>query len=80
MAPWTGTILLPYKIFFDEYLIINPRRACAERVTVFGLCVCVSITSNLGSHAIMHPTRNTNGFSNDMDSKLNKVFFALLHS
>ena len=23
--------------------IINPRRACAARVTVLGLCVCVSV-------------------------------------
>ena len=27
------------------YLFINPRRACAARVTVLGLCVCVSVTT-----------------------------------
>ena len=26
-------------------LIINPRRACAARVTVLSLCVCVCVTS-----------------------------------
>ena len=41
---------------------INPRRACAARVTVLGLCVCLSVSSNPASRAIMHPTRNTNGF------------------
>ena len=25
------------------FLLINPRRACAARVTVVGLCVCVSV-------------------------------------
>ena len=25
--------------------IINPRRACAARVTVLGLCVCLSVTT-----------------------------------
>ena len=25
-------------------LVVNPRRACAARVTVLGLCVCVSGT------------------------------------
>ena len=43
--------------------IVNPRRACAARVTVLGLCVCMSVSSNLASRAIMRPTRNTNGFS-----------------
>ena len=27
--------------------IINPRRACAERVTVVVLCVCISVTHTL---------------------------------
>ena len=29
--------------------VINPRRACAARVTVLGLCVCLSVC--LGLHA-----------------------------
>ena len=28
-------------------IIINPRRACAERVTVVVLCVCMSVTHTL---------------------------------
>ena len=45
--------------------VINPRRACAARVTVLGLCVsvCLSVSSNLASCVITRPTRNTNGFS-----------------
>ena len=27
----------------DQTMIINPRRACAARVTVLALCVCVSV-------------------------------------
>ena len=46
--------------------VVNPQRACAARVAVLGLCVCVSVclsvTSNLASRAIMRPTRGTNGF------------------
>ena len=30
--------------------VINPRRACAARVTVLGLCVCVSVCLHLFSH------------------------------
>ena len=25
--------------------VVNPRRACAARVTVLGLCVCLSVTT-----------------------------------
>ena len=33
-----------YKIFlFQDVVIINPRRACAARVTVVVLCVCLSV-------------------------------------
>ena len=28
-------------------LVVNPRRACAERVTVVVLCVCMSVTHTL---------------------------------
>ena len=30
--------------------ILNPRRACASRVTVLGLCVCVCVSAALFSH------------------------------
>ena len=46
-------------------VVINPRRTCAARVTVLGLCVCVcvSVQSNLRSCANTRATRNTYGFS-----------------
>ena len=40
--------------------IINPRRACAARVTVLGLCVCVSVTQHLTFHVIIRATNDTN--------------------
>ena len=47
--PQTLTIQNPYMEFssvsFDDSLIallVNPRRACAARVTVLSLCACVS--------------------------------------
>ena len=29
--------------YMQNFRFINPRRACAARVTVLGLCVCVSV-------------------------------------
>ena len=44
--------------------IINPRRACAARVTVLGLCVClsvcVSVTQHLTLYVIICATNDTN--------------------
>jgi len=34
---------------YESKLIFNPRRACAARVTVLGLCVCVSVCLQLFS-------------------------------
>ena len=41
-------------------VIINPRRACAARVTVVVLCVCVH--SYLPPHTLESQNRDTNGF------------------
>ena len=45
-------------------LLVNPRRACAARVTVLGLCVClcvcVSVTHHLTFHVFICPTNDTN--------------------
>ena len=30
--------------------VVNPRRACAARVTVVGVCVCLSVCRRLFSH------------------------------
>jgi len=48
--------------------IINPRRACAARVTVLGLCVCVCVCVRLSPLilALQGPSRlisDTNGSS-----------------
>ena len=33
------------------WLIINPRRACAARVTVVGLCVCLSVCLSVDDYS-----------------------------
>ena len=38
--------------------IINPRRACAAKVTVLGLCASVSITQHLTFHVIICATND----------------------
>ena len=49
-------------------IIINPRRACAARVTVVVLCVCmyvcvcVCVHSYLLPHTLESQKRDTNGF------------------
>ena len=46
--------LLAIPIF---HIIINPRRACAARVTVLGLCVCVSVCLSVCYHVFCHRAR-----------------------
>ena len=44
--------------------VINPRRACAARVTVVVLCVCVCVsTTILGLQATRRLMSDTNSFS-----------------
>ena len=46
--------------------IINPRRTCAARITVLGLCVCLSVclsTTILGLQATRRLMSDTNNFS-----------------
>ena len=31
------------KVGMDAGVVVNPRRACAVRVTVLGLCVCLCV-------------------------------------
>ena len=52
--------------------IINPRRVCAAKVTVFGLCVsvCVSVTQHLTFHAIIRATNDTNLLNGGWRSKI----------
>ena len=45
--------------------LVNPRRACASRITAVILCVCVclSVTLILANQAIRHPTKGSSDFS-----------------
>ena len=57
----------------STYIIINPRRACAARVTVVVLCVCVCVCvcvsvsvcpgRSSATHATKRQTRHTHGLS-----------------
>ena len=50
----------PYK---SDILVVNPRRACAARVTVVGLCVCMYVCSlYLPPHTLESQKRDTNRF------------------
>ena len=49
-----------YDLLLNASYIINPRRACAARVTVLGLCVCVSVTQHLTFHVFIRATNDTN--------------------
>ena len=44
----------------EERRLVNPRRACAVRVTVVGLsaCVCLSVKSNITYGASVCPQNN----------------------
>ena len=69
LLDWTtGLTLLSLKIIF------NPRRACAARVTVLGLSVClsvcVSVTQHLTFHVIIRSTNDTNLLSGGWRSKI----------
>ena len=50
-------------------LVVNPRRACAARVTVVVLCVCVCVCvfvcpgRSSATHATKRQTRHTHGLS-----------------
>ena len=48
----SGAALIVLKI--EQLHIINPRRACAARVTVLGLCVCVSVCLSVCYHVFCH--------------------------
>ena len=40
--------------------MINPRRACAARVTILGLCICVSATQHLTLNMLIRATNDSN--------------------
>ena len=43
----------------EALAVINPRRACAARVTVLGLCVCVSVCVCVCLHLFSHYRQQT---------------------
>ena len=43
--------------------VINPRRACAGRVTAVVWCVCVSVILIPANRAIRRPTKGSSGLS-----------------
>ena len=60
ITPRVCTSVLSFQLVFNTVLgIINPRRTCAERVTVVVSCVCVSVCLSvclyvcLSEHAIL---------------------------
>ena len=75
------TISVPVNRFSLLCAVINPRRACAARVTVVVLCVCPSVclsvclsTTILGLQATRRLMSDTNIFSATRARKLNWRF------
>ena len=78
-------LLLYFRGFFvtrlrSEKLVafINPHRACASRVTVVVLCVCLSVYVStfciLLSRTFRRPTRGISGYSAENAAKNKKPF------
>ena len=38
-------------MFYCQLALVNPRRACAARVTVLGLCVCLSVCLSVDDYS-----------------------------
>ena len=66
----------PLQVLYHTHdFVVNPRRACAARVTVLGLCVCVCVRGSiLASRAITLQTRNTSDFSVTWAAKIKRRF------
>ena len=58
--------------------VVNPRRACAARVTVLVLCVCVCVhlshRANLRTGASRRLTEGTSGLSGTFFTKVKRCF------
>ena len=65
-TPWTSCYrvckltVLELGLSRYSWQIFNPQHACAPRVTVLGLCVCLFVTQHLTFHEIIRTTNNTN--------------------
>ena len=58
-------------------VVVNPRRACAARVTVLGslcVCVCLSVTLNLTSRVLVRLTKDTTYLTGKEGQKICAVF------
>ena len=54
-AHWHSTQDAVCAVHFSTTLVVNPRRACAARVTVLGsVCVCVCVCVCPSSHISLH--------------------------
>ena len=61
----------------DRSHMINPRHACATRVTVLVLCVCLCLShrANLQTGASRRLTEGTSGLSSTFFTKVKGIFF-----
>ena len=59
---------------YIPYFLINPRRACAARVTVVAVCVCVSVKSHLTSGASVRPENAVTYSTGNEGQKICGVF------
>ena len=68
-------------VLCDVYCIVNPRRACAARVTVLGSCVCVCLSAPFRPLRVkVSPENDTNASSRqDKENKL-AIFLKMLRS
>ena len=63
-------LLLAHMITIRILGVINPRRACAARVTVVGsVCVCLSVTQHLASRTFIRPTNDMTYLTGDEGQK-----------
>ena len=76
---WYIVLGHPRKVHCNPgHTLINPRRACAARVTVLGsvcVCVCVSVKSNLTSGASVRPENTVTYSAGNGGQKICGVFF-----
>ena len=72
--PSTNMVQRCIHLFLFRLAVINPWHTCAVRVTVLGLCVCLSVHGYLVYHAITRQTRITSDFSVPWPVKIKRRF------
>ena len=69
------TLVNPRRACAARVTVVNPRRACAARVTVVvGLSVCPSVTLNLTSRMFVRLTKDTTYLTGNEGQKFRTVF------